>query len=298
MDLNQLKVFFEIAKVGSFTRAAERLLVSQPALSKTIAQIENQYRVILFERSKKGVTLTQAGLQLMSMCQNIFTQADGIEKFLNGQHGVVQGQLRISASDHIHNYLFAKEYIQLKSKYPLIEPVIYSGSPKESIERLLKLEVELAFSFTEIEHAGVYFEPIGQFTMKLVCAKKYKDQLSGKKMNQVIQQLGLIGSISQEFQHHPLAEVFKLSEDKVKIVFESNSQEVQKRMCINGAGLGFFIAEMVQEELKRESLIELALPKKLFVSMYVIRRHNAVLSPGADLFLQVVRRQFKSESIN
>lgn len=292
MDLNQLKVFYEIAKVGSFTRAAERLLVSQPALSKTIGQLENQYRVILFERSKKGVTLTQAGMQLMSMCQNIFTQADGIEKFLNGQHGIVQGQLRISASDHIHNYLFAKEYTQLKSNYPLIEPVIYSGSPKESIERLLKLEVELAFSFTEMEHAGVYFESISQFPMKLVCAKKYKDQLSSSKINQVIRQLGFIGSISQEFQNHPLADVFQLSKEKVKIVFESNSQEVQKRMCLLGSGIGYFIAEMVQEELDQGLLIEIPLPKKMSVSMFVIRRHNAVLSPGANLFLKTVRNQF------
>lgn len=292
MDLNHLKVFYVVAQAGSFTRAAEKLMVSQPALSKTIAHLENYYRVILFERSKKGVSLTQAGAQLMSMCQNVFTQTDGIEKFLNGQHGIVQGQLRISASDHIHNYLFSDEYIKLKLKYPLLNPVIYSGSPKESVERLLRLEVELGFSFTRLEHAGVYFESIAQFPMKLVCAKKHKEFVSTKKVIQVVEQLGLISSISQEFHHHPLAEVIKLSEEKVKIVFESNSQEVQKRMCLLGAGLGYFIADMIQEELDQGLFIEIPLPKKMSVSLFVIRRHNAVLSPGADLFLTTIRNQF------
>jgi len=75
MELNHLRYFFEVAQAGSFTEAARRLHVSQSALSKAVATLEDSEGVELFTRTKKGVTLTSLGAEVFKRSHAIFRSA-------------------------------------------------------------------------------------------------------------------------------------------------------------------------------------------------------------------------------
>src|ERR1700676_3233220 len=105
MELNYLKVFFEVAKAGRFTEAAKRLNISQSALSRSVALLEESEGVKLFERSKKGVSLTQTGAEVFRHCEQLFQTVHKIEAVCRGVQEACEGQLRFATTDHVINYL-------------------------------------------------------------------------------------------------------------------------------------------------------------------------------------------------
>src|SRR4051812_24887104 len=105
MELNHLKVFYEVAKIGRFMEAAKRLNISQSALSRSVALLEESEGVQLFERSKKGVTLTPIGLQVFQRCEQLFKTFGEIEGICRGTRETCEGPLRLAATDHITNGL-------------------------------------------------------------------------------------------------------------------------------------------------------------------------------------------------
>src|SRR3954464_15232373 len=105
MELNHLKVFYEVAKDGSFTDAARRLHISQSALSRSVALLEESENVILFERSKKGLTLTPIGEEVFRKCQDLFQVFHKISEVCRGVSESIEGPLRFASTDHVINHL-------------------------------------------------------------------------------------------------------------------------------------------------------------------------------------------------
>src|SRR6185312_8942101 len=98
MELNHLRYFYEVAKSGSFTEAARRLHISQSALSKAVAQLEDAEGVKLLTRSKKGVVLTLIGSEIFTKSSAIFAAVTDIEDTCRGRKSVCEGPLRFGAS--------------------------------------------------------------------------------------------------------------------------------------------------------------------------------------------------------
>ena len=84
MELNYLRVFYEVAKIGRFTEAAKRLHISQSALSRSVALLEEAQGVKLFERSKRGVALTAVGQDVFHYCEQLFQTVKRIEDVCSG----------------------------------------------------------------------------------------------------------------------------------------------------------------------------------------------------------------------
>src|SRR4051812_28144509 len=108
MELNYLRAFFEVAKVGSFTEAALRVHVSQSALSRAVALLEDSEGVKLFERTRRGVTLTPVGEDVFRHCQELFQTIGKIEGLCRGTLETCEGPMRFAAVDHVVNYLLVE----------------------------------------------------------------------------------------------------------------------------------------------------------------------------------------------
>ena len=98
MELNYLKVFFEVAKAGRFTEAAQRLNISQSALSRSVALLEESCGVQLFERSRKGVVLTAVGGEVFRQCEIIFQTMHRIDDVCRGIQETCAGPLRFATT--------------------------------------------------------------------------------------------------------------------------------------------------------------------------------------------------------
>jgi LysR family transcriptional regulator, transcriptional activator of the cysJI operon len=133
----RLKVFYTVAKRLNFTKAAEELCITQPAVSKHIQEIENYYKVRLFERNGSKIHLTSAGEVLLKYCNQIFGLYGSLEYELNVLTERHKGLLRIGASTTIAQYLLSPVLADFHKRYQDVR-VTLTISNTEQIEQALK----------------------------------------------------------------------------------------------------------------------------------------------------------------
>jgi DNA-binding transcriptional LysR family regulator len=136
MNLNQLRVFHVAARLKSFTRAAEKLYLTQPGISKHIRQLEEYYGVKLFDRIGKKVLLTQAGEILLETTKSVFDQIDEAKLKMDDLRGLRGGKLTIGASVTVGIYLLPGVLSRFTLKYPdvfLSTDISLSGEVAEKV---------------------------------------------------------------------------------------------------------------------------------------------------------------------
>ncbi|MCJ8268451.1 MAG: LysR family transcriptional regulator, partial [Psychrosphaera sp.] len=101
MDTQNLQAFYTTATVGSFSEAAKQLHLTQPAVSKRIANLEAQLGCSLFDRIGRQISLTQAGNALLPKARSILQQIQGVVRLMDDISGNITGQLSIATSHHI-----------------------------------------------------------------------------------------------------------------------------------------------------------------------------------------------------
>jgi LysR family transcriptional regulator, cyn operon transcriptional activator len=293
MELSYLRYFYEVAQCGSFTSAAHKLHISQSSLSKAVAQLEDQQGVQLLQRSKKGVSLTTTGKAVFEKAQSLFQTAIEIEDICRGKKERYEGNLKFGASDHIVNYLISKKISKLKSLYPSIVPSIFSGTPNDVITLLHNNEIEFGLFFTRVQMPSIVYKPLMNLDMALVCSRnlvpEFKTKISSQHLKNLFRTVGMIASIGSQYQKHPSKPIFDLIGENPKIVAESNSQETQKRFCLDGVGIGFLAKFMVEEEIKNKLLVEIPLEKPVMLDLHLAHKKEMILSPNAQVFLNLIK---------
>lgn len=293
MELNYLRAFYEVAKAGSFMAAARALHISQSALSKSVALLEDSEGVKLFERSKKGVTLTPVGTLVFQKSEAIFKTVIEIENTCRGIKETCEGPLRIGASDHVANYVLSQKAREMVAAHPDVIPSFLSGTPNEIIAAILNNEIELGLFFTKVPVPQISYEPLFPLTMAIVVhkdlAKTDQKKFDLARLRAVVKETGLIGSIQSQYRHSPSEDLDKIVGKSPKIAFESNSQETQKRFCLAGGGVAFLARFMVEKEIANGTLIELPLEKPVKLNLFLARGNGRALSLSAKTFLGLLR---------
>jgi DNA-binding transcriptional LysR family regulator len=118
MDIRHLEYFMEVARYCSFTKAAQTLYISQPAISKVIKSIEDEFGIVLFDRSGKRVVLTDAGKILYKQAQSIVKSFRSLSTEINDLVNLEKGNIRIGLPPMIGSNFFPKVIVQFHEKYP------------------------------------------------------------------------------------------------------------------------------------------------------------------------------------
>ncbi len=293
MELNHLKHFYEVARAGSFTKASQHLHVSQSSLSKAVALLEDQQGVKLLNRSKKGVTLTSIGQDVFLKSQEIFNCVVQIDDICRGNKEVCQGPLRFGASDHITNYLLIQVTSQMHNKHPKVLSSLFSGTPNDIIAGILNNELEFGLFFTKISMPGIAYKPLLPIEMVLVCHPKLvpgiKANMTQSQIRNQLKNIGLISSIGSQYQRHPLRPVMEYLGKESQVAFESNSQETQKKYCMEGGGIAFLAKFMVEKELQEKKLVSIPLQKEFIYHVHLAHKKDLHLSLNAQTFLGLLK---------
>lgn len=136
----QLRAFHYVAVCGGFSRAADALCLTQPAISDQVRKLEDQYDVLLFNRHKKQVALTQSGRRLLEITHRMFETEKQARELLSESRALRSGSLRIIA-DSAHHLLHVLG--RFRQKYPGIEISISSGNSEEVIAKLHSYEADI-----------------------------------------------------------------------------------------------------------------------------------------------------------
>jgi aminoethylphosphonate catabolism LysR family transcriptional regulator len=136
----QLRAFHYVAICGGFSRAAEALFLTQPAISDQVRKLEEEYDIILFNRRKKQVTITDAGQRLLEITRRLFEVEKQAHEMLSESRTLRSGTLRVIADSAHHALPIISHF---RERYPGIELSIRSGNSGEVITQLYNYEAEI-----------------------------------------------------------------------------------------------------------------------------------------------------------
>ncbi len=292
MEINHLRVFYEVAKAGRFTEAARILNISQSALSRSVALLEASEGVQLLERSKAGVKLTLLGTEVFVRCEELFKKFHDIENLCRGKKEVCEGPLRLATTDHVTNDVLIQPMQKFLTHFPLVTPSVFIGVADEIIQNLLFTDCEFALLFVKVPLPTIDYQIIRAEQMALVCNpniwKKNKQSSVHRTLKKVIEEIGYLASPGARMQSRPSRVLMELFGEVPKISIETNSQEAQKRFCMAGAGVAYLQRFMIQREVDRGELYEIPMENLHSFNLWLATRKGRHLSLSARTFLQYI----------
>lgn len=158
LTLQRLQALKAVGEEGSFTRAAEKLLYSQSAVSQHIAALEQYLGVPLVNRQPRGVSLTQAGRILCDHAEAIFKSVNDAERDLAALSGANGGELRLATFPTASAALMPRAISMFREQHPDVKVLYAEQEPEESLPRLLKGELDMAIVF-DYEVNALEFDP-------------------------------------------------------------------------------------------------------------------------------------------
>ncbi len=150
MNHSQLRAFHAVAREGSFTRAAAALHVSQPTLSGHVCALEEGYGIRLFNRSGRGIELTDLGHTLLAATQRYFDCEAEVEHLLIRAKGLVKGRLRVGADSPHHALPLLAAFGR---RYPAVDKILTFGNSSAIVEELDRKRIDVGI-FPEVKAGG------------------------------------------------------------------------------------------------------------------------------------------------
>ncbi len=148
MNLEQLRSFVEVARLGNFTRAAEALFLAQPSLSRQIAALEQDLGAELFHRARGGSTLTVAGESLLPLARRMLADAESVRRELAELAGLERGRVRLGATPTLCISLVAEVLRAFHAEHPAIELHLSEQGSRRLLDELASGELDLALVTT------------------------------------------------------------------------------------------------------------------------------------------------------
>ena len=175
MELYQLKGFAAVAELGQLTRAAERLHISQPALSAQIKALEDELNVALFERGASGMALTAAGRQLLPEAERTLTSAQALRSQALALRGEVAGRVRLGSIGDPELTRLADVLRGAVERFPLLEIDVHHEISGAAFEKV----IDDASGIMLHIHPAVTAVPLRELAFRIVVPIEWAERLAG-----------------------------------------------------------------------------------------------------------------------
>ena len=174
MDTANLRAFVEIAETRSFSIAAAHLHLTQPAMSKRIAALEQSFGARLFDRIGRRVNLTEAGLALLPRAQRILAELDDSRRALSNLSGHIGGTLRLGTSHHIGLHRLPPGLRSFVSRYPEVELDLHFMDSEAACHAVETSNLELAIvTLPPVARPSLQLIPVWDDPLAVVCAPEH-----------------------------------------------------------------------------------------------------------------------------
>lgn len=274
-----------VAETASFSRAAEKLFITQPAISKRIATLEFALDCKLFDRLGKTVQLTQAGKAIMPSYLRILAEMDESQRIISSLRTQVSGQLKFGSSHHVGLYRLPPILRRYTEQHPDVELDIQFMDSEQAGERILKGSIELAL-ITLPDNIEKPLITRSMWTDHMHCVVAH-DHVLSKQKNISTKDLFSYGVILQPYGTHTrdiIDRALKL-DTSVKIIMESNYLETIKAMIQHGLGWGVLPESMIDDSLHKLSIKGLNMERHLGLLLHQSR----TLSSSANALLATLK---------
>ena len=287
MQISQLNAFLAVAELQSFSLAAERLHLTQPAVSKRIHQLEDSMKTSLFDRIGKRSILTPSGLALMPHAERIMLEIQTFKTSLAQEYDRPSGNLSLATSHHVGLHRLPQVLRDYKIQYPEVDLDLHFMDSEDACAAIAGNELELAIvTLPEIHDERLSLEPVWIDLLQIVFATDHP--LSGVahlNKDQLLDYPAILPSAGT-FTRKIINKYFGASKDSMKIILESNYLETIKVMVSANLGWSMLPISMLDSTLVSKSLSGQQIKRTLGI----VTRRNRTLSPSSNAMIGMLRQ--------
>ncbi|MDB4512264.1 LysR family transcriptional regulator [Arenicella sp.] len=250
MDISSLQAFIAVARCQSFSKASEQLFITQPAVSKRVASLEEELGTRLFNRINRQISLTEAGKQLLPKAQELVNQAADMQRYATNLNDDIAGTLSISISHHIALYRMPPILREFNQLHPHVELDIHFEDSDQA--------------FNAVEHGDIEFAVItlpSELPMNLQSEVAWTDDLKivvGLEHPLVKQQKMTLARLSQypcvlptvETETHQIIQrAFSAQGLTMNVQMSTNNLQSLKMLVVAGIGWSLLPKTMQDQDL-------------------------------------------------
>lgn len=293
MELSQLRMFAMAAELQSFTRAAEAMFVTQPAVSRQVAMLEHELGVSLFQRMGRGVSLTAAGRNMYDSTRRALELLDAASREIGDTPDVVSGTVHL-ASCTIPSQTFLPGLLAaFRRAYPQIRESVNVTGAAEAARAVETGDADLAFIVVQppSDHLSTKMIACHQLVLAVPpehrlakCSLIDADQLRDEPF--VMREAG---SGTRQCIEQALMDI-GISRNDLTIALETNSDSTIREVVKKGAGLAFLSPPAIQDDVDQGRLVVVATDVCVRVNIYAVSDPNHVPTPAVRAFLAFINR--------
>jgi DNA-binding transcriptional LysR family regulator len=284
MDMDQLRTFLEVSRQKSFSRAAEKLYVTQPSISAQIRALETALGHRLLERGGGKVTLTAAGRVFEPFAEDCLSRLNHMMLTLADLEQSPRGALSVSTNDSTALYVLPVFFSKFHKQYPRVALNVVRAERTKSIELVLDREVEFGVVSLPVKDPRLHAEVIHKGELVLaVPANHPLAQFEQVTLQQVAQHRLLLPK--QGRRREQLDACFAQEKLIPRIAMELDSNELLKRLILGEMGIGFLPRINVLEELRVGTLKVIQIEQmEISRDLALISRKDRALTRAGNAF--------------
>ena len=294
MEIRQLRAFVSIAELGTFTAGAQRVHVTQAAISMQIRQLENELGARLFVRAPRRVMLTEAGEQLLLRARQILRDHDAAIEEIADLAGAERGRLRVgSASAMVTTDVLPKLLKEVRKQHARVEITVASGTSESLVQQILGGELDLAFVSLPVEARGINTEKLSQDQLVAIASPQHRLSkqktidaftLAGEKLI-----LGERGGNTRRL----IDQFFAQAGVTLHVAMELSRQQAIRRMVEEDMGVGIVPLHTVRDEVEKGRLVRWWIEgAQINWELGVARLTGGYESPITQTFIKLSRNFF------
>ncbi|MBQ7924572.1 MAG: LysR family transcriptional regulator [Clostridia bacterium] len=296
VNLDLYRVFYTVAKSGSLTKAAEELYISQPAVSRSIKQLETQLGVTLFTRTHRGMQLSANGGKLIfNEVEKALNLLGDAENRISEMKTSATGTIRIGASDTIFEYFLADKIVEFHERFPAVKFELLADFTPDTIEKLKAEKCDVAFVNLPIEsdsELNLYGNCM-RLNDIFIASEKFAELKNEGVTLETLKKYPLILMEGNTVSRKSLDNFFQSVGLEMTPSIEVGSWDLMKRLVTRGMGIGVIPREYVTQRLEEGTLFEVktdvALPVR---SVGMLLPKHKPTSYALHAFTEAFRKEY------
>ena len=295
MQINQINAFLAVAELESFSLAAERLHITQPAVSKRIRQLESIVNAALFDRIGKRSILTPNGHAFKPHAERILSELKLFRSGISQQQASPSGNLSFATSHHIGLHRLPQTLREFKIRYPRVDLDLHFMDSEDACSAVASNELELAIvTLPERADDRLQCDAVWIDELVVVLAGDHPLASAGAVTPSSLLQHPAILPSSGTFTRKIINNLFATTDQPIHIVLETNYLETIKVMVSANLGWSILPQSMVDETLTSHQLRDLDVKRPLGI----VTRRNRTLSLSASAMIDLLAETADTSSTN
>ena len=291
INLNQLRVFYEAARSGGFTRAARKLCISNPAVTPQIKGFEDQCNLKLFKKKGRSLYLSDEGRTLYEYTRRIFEYEKEVEDVIEEMRKLKRGVLRLGTSKAYARYFMPSLISSFHEAFPHIMVHLDEGSSLDVLRSLLDLKNEVAVVAKVEEYANITFLPFKRDRLLLILPPRHS---LAKKRSVSVEELVHDPMIMKEIGSGTRKRVNELFGRKgltPNVLMETSNTEFIRQLVQRGDGISFLVEEAVAADIREKRLATVPVAgEKLLLNVSIAYLKDQHLSHPARAFVEMMNK--------